>query len=60
MSKPVRRNLARKTINRISAIDAQNKPKAFIKRVGPNSDYEGRIYLPPTWIGKMVKVDLVE
>ena len=51
----------RKTIGRrISVAYAQNKPKAFNKVVGRNSDDLGRIYLPGSCIGKTVKVSLVE
>jgi hypothetical protein len=32
----------------------------LVKRVGKNSDNLGRIYLPGHWIGKKVKIALLE
>ena len=32
----------------------------LVKRVGKNSDNLGRIYLPGHWIGKKVKITILE
>ena len=65
MSRPLNKqqhnNGKRKTtVRTIPVAYAQNKPKAFNKVLGRNSDDQGRIYLPGSWIGKPVKVSLVE
>ena len=61
LSKQQHNKNKRKTIGRrISVAYAQNKPKAFNEVVGRNSDDLGRIYLSGSWIGKTVKVSLVE
>lgn len=61
LSKQQHNKSKRKRIARsISVTDVQNKPKGFNKVVGRNSDDQGRIYVPGSWIGKTVKVSLVE
>ena len=37
-----------------------SKTIVVLKRVGRSSDNSGRIYLPGSWIGKTVRVTLIE
>jgi hypothetical protein len=58
MKKTMRR-IPRKTRRTMVGQDRKVLTK-LVKRVGKNSDNLGRIYLPGYWIGKKVKITILE
>ena len=50
----------RKTPRTMLRQEHQQVVTKLVKRVGKNSDNLGRIYLPGHWIGKKVKIALLE
>jgi putative transposon-encoded protein len=58
MKKTMRR-IPRKTRRTMLGQDQKVVTK-LVKRVGKNSDNLGRIYLPGHWIGKKVKITILE
>jgi hypothetical protein len=59
MKKNKKRTL-RKTRRTVPRQEQQQVVTKLVKRVGKNSDNLGRIYLPGHWIGKKVKLALLE
>ncbi|MDQ6866809.1 MAG: DUF2080 family transposase-associated protein [Thermoproteota archaeon] len=57
--KKTKRRIPRKT-QRIVLGQDQKVLTKLVKRVGKNSDNLGRIYLPGHWIGKKVKITILE
>ncbi|MDQ6862497.1 MAG: DUF2080 family transposase-associated protein [Nitrosopumilales archaeon] len=57
--KKTKRRIPRKTRRTILGQDQKVLTK-LVKRVGKNSDNLGRIYLPGHWIGKKVKITILE
>jgi len=57
--KKTKRRIPRKT-RRIMLGEDQKVLTKLVKRVGKNSDNLGRIYLPGHWIGKKVKITILE
>jgi putative transposon-encoded protein len=57
--KKTKRRIPRKT-RRIMLGQDQKVLTKLVKRVGKNSDNLGRIYLPGHWIGKKVKITILE
>jgi putative transposon-encoded protein len=57
--KKVKGKIPRK-IRRIMPKKEQHVVTKLVKPVGRNSDNLGRIYLPGNWIGKKVKITLLE
>jgi putative transposon-encoded protein len=57
--KKTKRRIPRKT-QRIMLGKDQKVLTKLVKRVGKNSDNLGRIYLPGHWIGKKVKITILE
>ena len=57
--KKTKRRIPRKTRRTVLGQD-QNVLTKLVKRVGRNSDNLGRIYLPGHWIGKKVKITVLE
>ena len=57
--KKTKRRIPRKTRRTILGQDQKVLTK-LVKRVGKNSDNLGRIYLPGYWIGKKVKITILE
>jgi hypothetical protein len=57
--KKTKRRIPRKTRRTVLGQD-QNVLTKLVKRVGKNSDNLGRIYLPGHWIGKKVKITILE
>jgi putative transposon-encoded protein len=57
--KKTKRRIPRKT-QRIMLGQYQKVLTKLVKRVGKNSDNLGRIYLPGHWIGKKVKITILE
>jgi hypothetical protein len=57
--KKTKRRIPRKT-QRIMLGQDQKVLTKLVKRVGKNSDNLGRIYLPGHWIGKKVKITILE
>jgi hypothetical protein len=57
--KKTKRRIPRKT-RRIMLGQDQKVLTKLVKRVGKNSDNLGRIYLPGHWIGKKVKITVLE
>ncbi|MRN41897.1 MAG: DUF2080 family transposase-associated protein [Nitrosopumilales archaeon] len=57
--KKTKRRIPRKTRRTILGQDQKVVTK-LVKRVGKNSDNLGRIYLPGHWIGKKVKITILE
>ncbi|MFZ0896865.1 MAG: DUF2080 family transposase-associated protein [Candidatus Nitrosopolaris sp.] len=57
--KKTKRRIPRKTRRTVLGQD-QNVLTKLVKRVGKNSDNLGRIYLPGHWIGKKVKITVLE
>jgi putative transposon-encoded protein len=57
--KKTKRRMPRKT-RRIMLGQDQKVLTKLVKRVGKNSDNLGRIYLPGHWIGKKVKITILE
>ncbi|MDQ6667485.1 MAG: DUF2080 family transposase-associated protein [Thermoproteota archaeon] len=57
--KKTQRRIPRKTRRTMVGQDQKVLTK-LVKRVGKNSDYLGRIYLPGHWIGKKVKITILE
>ncbi|MGB7954893.1 MAG: DUF2080 family transposase-associated protein [Candidatus Nitrosopolaris sp.] len=57
--KKTKRRIPRKTRRTIIGQDQKVLTK-LVKRVGKNSDNLGRIYLPGHWIGKKVKITILE
>ncbi|PWU79160.1 MAG: hypothetical protein DLM72_18715 [Candidatus Nitrosopolaris wilkensis] len=54
-----KRRIPRKTRRTMLGQDQKVLTK-LVKRVGKNSDNLGRIYLPGHWIGKKVKITILE
>lgn len=54
-----KRRIPRKTRRTMLGQDQKVLTK-LVKRVGKNSDNLGRIYLPGHWIGKKVKITIIE
>ena len=57
--KKTKRRTPRKTRRTMLGQDQKVLTK-LVKRVGKNSDNLGRIYLPGHWIGKKVKITILE
>jgi putative transposon-encoded protein len=57
--KKTKRRIPRKTRRTILG-QGQKVLTKLVKRVGKNSDNLGRIYLPGHWIGKKVKITILE
>ncbi|MGC2667988.1 MAG: DUF2080 family transposase-associated protein [Candidatus Nitrosopolaris sp.] len=57
--KKTKSRIPRKTRRTILGQDQKVLTK-LVKRVGKNSDNLGRIYLPGPWIGKKVKITVLE
>jgi len=57
--KKTKRGIPRKTRRIMLGQDLKVLIK-LVKRVGKNSDNLGRIYLPGHWIGKKVKITVLE
>ena len=57
--KKTKRRIPRKTRRTMLGKDQKVVTK-LVKRVGKNSDNLGRIYLPGHWIGKKVKITILE
>jgi hypothetical protein len=57
--KKTERRIPRKTRRTMLGQDQKVLTK-LVKRVGKNSDNLGRIYLPGHWIGKKVKITILE
>jgi putative transposon-encoded protein len=57
--KKTKRRIPRKTRRTMLGQDQKVLTK-LVKRVGRNSDNLGRIYLPGRWIGKKVKITILE
>jgi hypothetical protein len=57
--KKTKRRIPRKTRRTMLRPDQKVLTK-LVKRVGKNSDNLGRIYLPGHWIGKKVKITILE
>jgi putative transposon-encoded protein len=57
--KKSKRRIPRKTRRTILG-QGQKVLTKLVKRVGKNSDNLGRIYLPGHWIGKKVKITILE
>ncbi len=57
--KKTKRRIPRKTRRTMLRQDQKVLTK-LVKRVGKNSDNLGRIYLPGHWIGKKVKITILE
>jgi putative transposon-encoded protein len=57
--KKTKRRIPRKTRSTILG-QGQKVLTKLVKRVGKNSDNLGRIYLPGHWIGKKVKITILE
>ena len=57
--KKTERRIPRKTRSTMLGQDQKVLTK-LVKRVGKNSDNLGRIYLPGHWIGKKVKITILE
>jgi hypothetical protein len=57
--KKTKSRIPRKTRRTILGQDQKVLTK-LVKRVGKNSDNLGRIYLPGHWIGKKVKITILE
>jgi putative transposon-encoded protein len=57
--KKTKRRIPRKTRRTMLGQDQKVLTK-LVKRVGKNSDNLGRIYLPGHWIGKKVKITILE
>ena len=57
--KKTERRIPRKTRSTLLGQDQKVLTK-LVNRVGKNSDNLGRIYLPGHWIGKKVKITILE
>jgi putative transposon-encoded protein len=57
--KKTKRRILRKTRKTVLGQDQKVLTK-LVKSVGKNSDNLGRIYLPGHWIGKKVKITILE